>query len=79
VIASVASRWKEKAAILGYALNDSINAVGEARKEASDNAKAIAEDYASSLCKHNFQHCCLADCIAIVKIVQAKKWAGKAH
>jgi uncharacterized protein YggE len=37
------------AAILGYALSDSSKAVDEARKKALDDAKAIAEDYTSSL------------------------------
>jgi uncharacterized protein len=37
-----------EAAIRGYALSDSSKAVGEARKKALDNAKAKAEDYASS-------------------------------
>ncbi len=36
-------------AILGYALSDSNKAVDEARKKALDDAKAIAEDYTSSL------------------------------
>ena len=37
------------AAIRGYSLSDSSKAVSEARKKALDNAKAKAEDYASSL------------------------------
>lgn len=37
-----------KAAIWGYALSDSSKAVDEARKKALDDAKARAEDYASS-------------------------------